>query len=53
MEEFTGEVAALEARRAVALEKLKTTTDPDEVKRLRAELAEIDAAFAVLGEEDL
>ena len=34
MEEFTEEFAALEARRKAAREKLKTVTDPAEIKRL-------------------
>jgi hypothetical protein len=52
MEEFTEEFAALEARRNAALEKLRAATDPDEVKRLQAELSQIEAAIAALGEED-
>jgi hypothetical protein len=52
MEEFTLEFDALEARRKAALEKLRTTTDPTEIKRLQDELADIDSAFATLGEED-
>jgi allophanate hydrolase subunit 1 len=52
MEEFTLEFDALEARRKAALEKLRTTTDQNEIKRLQDELVEIDSAFATLGEED-
>jgi len=52
MEEFTLEFDALEARRKAALEKLRTTTDQNEIRRLQDELVEIDSAFATLGEED-
>ncbi len=52
MEEYTGELAALEARRTAALEKLRTASDPAEIKRLQDELREIDLATRELGEED-
>jgi hypothetical protein len=52
MEEFTEEYAVLEARRNAALEKLRTATDPAEIKRLQDELAQIEAAVDALGEED-
>jgi hypothetical protein len=52
MEEYTGEFAALEARRVAALEKLRNTSDPAEIKRLQNELREIDMATKELGEED-
>jgi hypothetical protein len=52
MEEYTGEFAALETRRAAALEKLKNTSDAVEIKRLQDELREIDLATKELGEED-
>jgi hypothetical protein len=41
-----------EARRNAALEKLRTATDPAEIKRLQDELAQIEAAVDALGEED-
>ncbi len=52
MEEYTEELTALEASRAAALEKLRNAGDPAEIKRLQDELAQIDAAMNVLGEED-
>jgi hypothetical protein len=52
MEEYTEEFTALEARRIAALEKLRETKDPHEIRRLQAELAQIDSAIEALGEED-